>query len=165
MLYFTCFQNTRSHYDVLYLFSEHQIPLWCTVFVFRTPDPIMLYCTCFQNTRSHYAVLYLFSEHQIVGQNIVPSNTKYLGEVRISSEENLAIFPCEMLAEISGQNVLEVCFRYVTSSIVGTTYSPVSLCLPATMKGKDIDAQKFEIQGGGSLGFWPNSFKRGCQKI
>jgi hypothetical protein len=108
--------------------------------------------TCFQNTRSHYAILYLFSEHQIVGQNIVPSNTKYLGEVRISSEENLAIFPCEMLAEISDQNVLEVCFRYVTSSIVGTTYSPVSLCLPATMKGKDIDAQKFEIQGGGVLG-------------
>jgi hypothetical protein len=80
----------------------------------------------------------LFSEHQIVGQNIVPSNTKYLGEVRISSEENLAIFPCEMLAEISGQNVLEVCFRYVTSSIVGTTYNPVSLCLPATMKGKKV---------------------------
>ncbi len=98
----------------------------------------MLYCSCFQNTRSHYAVLYLFSEHQIVGQNIVPSNTKYLGEVRISSEENLAIFPCEMLAEISGQNVLEVCFRYVTSSIVGTTYSPVSLCLPATMKGMKL---------------------------
>jgi hypothetical protein len=44
---------------------------------------------------------HMFAEHQIVGGLVVPSASKYLGEVRISADENLAVFPCEMLNQVT----------------------------------------------------------------
>lgn len=64
---------------------------------------------------------------------MLPGEWHYLGEVRLNQEDdNIAIFPCKFFH--NAKDLVKYCFHYVSRSIIGTTNTTTTFCMPANTK-------------------------------
>jgi hypothetical protein len=83
-----------------------------------------------------------FAGYQVVGEgNLIPSQWDYLGEKRISREDDLVFVPCEYFSE----RYWRFCFHYVSISIIGTTNTLAKMCLPAKESGRKKNKSQFAL--------------------
>ena len=71
---------------------------------------------------------------------ISPKPMKYLGEVRVKKQEEIAIFKCHVFRQQqlkgSGSEFWRFCFDYVTTSLKGTVETTARFCMPAANQEK-----------------------------
>ena len=83
--------------------------------------------------------------HRIVNGNFLSEEWKrYLGEVRINRDDQIAVFPCGTFAmsdddknKVGEEKAQKFCFQYVARSILGTTNTTTLFCMPASKHGRE----------------------------